>query len=148
MGISWLLVSIMHRSPVCIYQYLLSQVYFLGNILRRGPLLVFPRVCQLVLRAARKACKWTLGQMKTDCCVSADVNWLKGGYWRVCGPWIQTSFGWAAVCGSGGSRGCNWSSPNSNHCSSPASGRERLRGSFGRAWDSSALQDCRRREDN
>lgn len=71
--------------------------------------------------------------------------WLaEGGYWRVCGPWIQTSCGWAAVCGSGGSRGCNWSSQNSNHCSSPASGRERRSGSFGQAWDSSALRDCRR----
>lgn len=64
-----------------------------------------------------------------------------GGYWRVCGPWIQTSCGWAAVCGSGGSRGCSWSSQSSRRCSSPASGMARPSGSFGLAWDSSALRD-------
>lgn len=72
----------------------------------------------------------------------------EGGYWRVCGPWIQTSCGWAAVCGNGGSRGCNWSSRNSRRCSSPASGTARPRGSFGLAWDSSALQGCPGRKDD
>lgn len=65
------------------------------------------------------------------------------GYWRVCGPWIQTSCDWAAVCGTGGSRGCDWSFQMSHNCSSPAFGRESLSGSLRRAWDSSALPRCR-----
>lgn len=72
-----------------------------------------------------------------------DVNIFGEGYWRAFGPWTQISCGWAAVCGSEGSRDCGWSSLTSNRCSSPASEREHLRGPLGRVSGSSALPDCR-----